>query len=205
MNSLKTNDCNFQKTGTEGLSMKAPGKSGETPGTPGVESWVETRKLEKKWDVLDKNPLKDFFLGRFLLAHEVTRPRMTHLIIHIKGRFSPPSSPVIKKWWTHHFLAWTQTHFHVPVLEMERCGWWNLLNLLFMWVCQLTLVMLWSTRLFRGERKFHKKIWRRCLKLLETSRWRNVLFLFSQMLLETSKQRVCAKSSFDLNQFSQGL
>lgn len=103
-------------------------------------SWVERRQLGKKKNMryawqksLERERLMKF-LGNFLENHEVPGPRMTQLIMHIKGHFPPPSSPEIKNWWTHQFLVWAQTHFHVPVLEMVRCGWWNLLNLLFMWV-----------------------------------------------------------------------
>lgn len=141
--------------------------------------------------MLDKNPLKERDSWNFLevlLADEVTSPRLSQLITHIKVHFSPPSSPVIKMWWTHLFLPWTQTHFHVPELEVERCEWWNLLNLLSMWVCQPTLLPLWSTRLLRGETKFHKKY--------GDIKWRNVLFLFSQALLKTSKPSLCANSLF---------
>lgn len=126
--------------------------------------------------------------GEVLLADEVTSPRLSQLITHIKGLFSPPSLPVIKMWWTHLFLTWTQAHFHVPELEVERCEWWNLLNLLSMWVCQPTLLPLWSSRLLRGERKFQTKY--------GDIEWRNVLFLFFQALLESSKPPLCANSLF---------
>lgn len=64
MNSLKTNDCSFQKEGTEGLGMRAPGKSGKHLKLQLIPSWNKKKKMRCAWQKSLERARHTKFLGK---------------------------------------------------------------------------------------------------------------------------------------------